>query len=90
MQDNGKVPFQGLYFAVSEIWHRDTEKGQKQRVKEWTESVCRLDKTRIKMQKDEGDFNRKKCVHVFQNEFKGQSKNVKNKIRHEKKVKLKN
>lgn len=59
MQDDGKVPFQGSYFAVSEIRHRDTEKGQEQRIKEWTESVCRLDKTRIKMQKDERNFNRK-------------------------------
>lgn len=81
MLDNGKVSFQGSYFTVSEIWHRDTEKEQKQSVKEWTESVCRLDKTRIKMQKDERNFNRKKYVYIFQNEFKGQSKNVKDEIR---------
>lgn len=82
MQDDGKVPFQGSYFAVSEIRHRDTEKGQEQRIKEWTESVCRLDKTRIKMQKDERNFNRKNMyIYIFQNEFKCQSKNVKNKIR---------
>lgn len=61
---------------VSEIQCRDTGKEQKDQAKEWTESICRLNKTRIKPQRNKENFNNKK-----RKEFRGQNKNVKDKIR---------
>lgn len=60
---------------VSEIQCRDTGKEQKHQAKEWTESVCRLNKTGIKTQRNKGNFNSKK------KKLRGQNKNVKGKIR---------
>lgn len=56
---NCKGPFQGSHFAVSEIQHTDTIKEPKQRTKQWTESVCKWNKTMIKMQRNKRSFNSK-------------------------------
>ena len=53
-------PLSRQHFVVSEIQFRDTGKEQKDQAKEWTESVCRLNKTRIKTQRNKENFNNKK------------------------------
>lgn len=45
---------------VSEIQCWDSGKEQKDQAKEWTESVCRLNKTGIKTQRNKDNFNFKK------------------------------